>query len=543
LGIIAPMSAPLPQPSDAPAPRSSPDNRQEQGAPNLVAVLDMGASAIRLAIAEVGPNQRPRIIEEASKGVLLGRDTFSYGAIRSQTIDATITALSGFTQIMKEYGVAQVHAVATSAVREARNGDMFLDRVHARTGVLFEIINEAEESRLVFLAVRDALKRQAALRGARTLLAEVGGGSTSLTLLRRGEPIRSGLYALGSVRLRQQLDLRRHGQEIQIALLRRYVANVIEEIRLEIPLNRITHFIAIGGDVRFAASQILERADAEPERAITRDQFLAFCDEVERLDEDGLIERFRLPAVEAETLVPALVIYRALLSETAARRVLISDASLRAGVLLDVAQPSTRVTAEDFEQQVLAGADALGQRYRLDREHGHHVATLAASLFDQLREEHGLGDRERLLLKVAGLLHDVGIYISLRAHHKHSQYILAESQIFGLSAEETAIVSNIARYHRRGFPQRSHVPYVALDRQDRLVVTKLAAILRIANALDAEHMQKVQAVRVVRRGSTWVLQLEGSGDLTMERIAATARADMFVETFGRQVLLEPRGAA
>ena len=221
----------------------------------------------------------------------------------------------------------------------------------------------------------------------------------------------------------------------------------------------------------------------------------------------------------------------------------VSSASLRAGLLLEMTEPTGRLSVEDFEQQVLESADTLGQRYRVDREHGQQVATLAARLFDELREEHGLGDRERLLLKVAGLLHDIGIYVSLRGHHKHSQYILAESQIFGLSAEETAIVSNLARYHRRGTPQRTHVPYVALDRRDRLVVNKLAAILRIANALDAEHVQKVRAIHVTRRGSTWVLQLEGTGDLTMERLAATARADMFVETFGRQVIVQPPGAA
>jgi exopolyphosphatase/guanosine-5'-triphosphate,3'-diphosphate pyrophosphatase len=513
------------------------------GSPTLVAVLDMGASAIRLAIAEIVPGARPRIIEEASKGVLLGRDTFSLGAIRSQTLDAAISALTGFRQIMDGYGVGEVRAVATSAVREARNGEMFLDRIQARTGVTFDIINEAEESRMVFLAVRDALKRQAAFRGARTLLAEVGGGSTSLTLLRRGEPNRSGVYALGAVRLRQQLDLRRHGPEIQLALLRRYVANVIEEIRLEIPLSRITHVIAIGGDVRFCASQISDGDNDTHDWEIPRERFLAFCDEVERLDEDGLVERFRLPAVEAETLGPALLVYRALLSETAAQKVVVSDASLRGGMLLDFMDPGGRLSVEDFERQVLASAESLGQRYRWDRDHGHHVAVLATRLFDELREEHRLGDRERLLLKVAALLHDVGIYVSLRAHHKHSQYILSASQIFGLSDEETAIVSNLARYHRRGTPQRSHIPYVALNRQDRLLVNKLSAILRIANALDAEHAQKVRDLRIVRIGSTWLLELQGTGDLTMERLAATARADMFVETFGRQLVVQPAGLA
>jgi exopolyphosphatase/guanosine-5'-triphosphate,3'-diphosphate pyrophosphatase len=442
---------------------------------------------------------------------------------------------------MNSYGVENVRAVATSAVREARNGDVFLDRIRARSGVEFDIINEAEESRLVFLAVRDALARNTAFRGARTLLVEVGGGSTSLTLLRRGEPNRSGVYALGAVRLRQQLDLRKHSQDIQVALLRRYIANIIDEIRLEIPLSRVTQLIAIGGDVRFAASQLAESDGSELTRQIGRDQFLAFCDEVERLDEDGIVERFRLPAVDAETLGPALMVYRALVMETGARNVVVSDATLRGGMLLDAADPGGRLSAEDFERQVMASAEALGQRYRLDRDHGLHVSALAIRLFDQLCEEHGLGDRERLLLRVASLLHDVGIYVSLRAHHKHSQYILAASQIFGLSDEDTAIVSNIARYHRRGFPQTSHVPYVALDRQDRLLVNKLAAILRVANALDAEHAQKVRDFRLVRRASTWLLELEGTGDLTMEVLAASARADMLVETFGRQLVVQAAG--
>src|SRR5207344_2250604 len=220
------------------------------------------------------------------------------------------------------------------------------------------------------------------------------------------------------------------------------------------------------------------------------------CDEVERLDDDNLVNRFRLPVGEAETLLPALLVYRALLSQTAARSVVISDASLRVGMLLDFTLPQGRLGAEDFERQVLASAEAVGHRFRFDRSHGHHVAMLAARLFDDLRDEHGLSDRDRLLLQTASILHDVGIYVSLRAHHKHSQYLLAAAQIFGLSNEETAIVANVARYHRRGMPQDSHLPYVALDRRDRLIVDKLAAILRLANALDAEHLQKVSTVRV-----------------------------------------------
>ena len=505
-------------------------------------MLDMGASAVRLVIAELSPGGPIRVLEEASRGVLLGRDTFASGAVRAQTADGVIKALEGFRRLMDGYGVGQVHAVATSAVREAGNRDVFLDRVRNRTGITFEVINEAEESRLIYLAVRDALRSDPAFTGAWTLLAEVGGGSTSLTLLSRGEPQRSGMYALGAVRLRQQLDVRRLSHEMQVALLKRYIHHVVEEIRLEIPLRRVTQFIAIGGDVRFAASQICDDPLEGPSRAVERERFLAFCADVERLDEEHVVDRFRLPTVEADTFVPALLVYRALLAETVAKRLVVSEGSLRAGLLIDLNEPEGVVSAQDFERQVLTSAEALGARYRFDRAHGRHVAMLATRLFDELNGEHGLSPRERLLLQVAALLHDVGVYVSLRAHHKHSQYILAASQIFGLSDEETALVSNIARYHRRGMPQRSHVPFIALDRQDRLIVRKLAAILRVANALDAQHAQTVENVRLIGRGDGWILELEGDGDFTMEQLAGTARADMFVETFGRKLSLRAAGA-
>jgi exopolyphosphatase/guanosine-5'-triphosphate,3'-diphosphate pyrophosphatase len=517
------------------------DEEKERRSPELVAVLDMGASAIRVVVGEIAPNRTIRTIEEASRGVPLGRDTFSSGTIRPGTIETALAALDNFRHIVESYGVTQVRAVATSAVREARNVDLFLDRIQRRTHFAFDIIDEAEESRLLFLAVKHELRRWPALRGAWTLLTEVGGGSTSLTMLRRGQPNRSGVYALGAVRLRQQLGLRGLPHEVQLSLLRRSIANVIEEIKTDNQLRRVNAMVALGGDVRFAASQILEQSSDEGVWELPRDAFLTFCDQMERLDQDQLIERFRLPAVEAETLVPSLLVYRALLSETAARTLRVSGASLRTGLLIDLADPGGPSSDLDFEHQVLASAESLGHKHRFDADHGRHVALLAMQLFDALREDHGLSDRERLLLQVAALLHDIGMYVSLRAHHKHSQYLLAASQIFGLSNEETAVVSNIARYHRRGWPQDSHVPYIALDRDNRLVVDKLAALLRVSNALDAEHLQKVTGLRVDRSQRPWILEIEGTGDLTMELLASKARADMFAQTYGQELTIRRTG--
>jgi exopolyphosphatase/guanosine-5'-triphosphate,3'-diphosphate pyrophosphatase len=505
-------------------------------ATRAIAVIDIGASAVRVVVAEVAPGRRPTVLEEASRGVALGKDTFSSGRIGARTIDAALKALGGFKRLMDGYGVTEYRAVATSAVREASNADMFLDRVRVRTGIDVEVIDGAEESRLTYLAVRDRLSGHAAMQDGLTLLVEVGAGSADLTLLDRGQPIQSGVYPLGAIRMRQSLGNWQGSHEQRIRLMTRHVLNIIGDIREEMPLASAQHMVALGHDVRFAAAQLSEPGP-DGIQQVEREQFIEFCQRIEAMDQDTIADRFRLAPVDAETLAPALLVGRSLLGATAAGWLTVPDASLRAGLLVDLARSEGEPEFADFSRQVLASAAALGEKYRYDASHARQVARLAARLFDELRDEHRLPDRKRLLLQVAAMLHDVGVYVSLRAHHKHSQYILDASQIFGLSREETAVVANIARYHRRALPQDTHLPYVALDREDRLVVNKLGAILRLANALDAEHGGKVSDLRVVREGGSWAVELEGAGDLTMELLSASARADMFVETFGRPLVV------
>ncbi|PYT06063.1 MAG: phosphatase, partial [Acidobacteria bacterium] len=297
-----------------------------------------------------------------------------------------------------------------------------------------------------------------------------------------------------------------------------------------------THFIALGGDVRFAASRLggLESAEGSV-RFVKEPDFIAFCDQLAGEQVDGLVDRYRLPPADAETLVPALLAYRELLLATSAEEITVPDASLRAGILLDLAVGEDARRREDFNRQVLASATALGEKYRYDAAHAQNVARLAVRLFDELKAEHGLEDRDRLLLEVAALLHDVGIYINRRAHHKHSHYILSVSDIFGLSREDMGVVANVARYHRRAPPQKSHLFYMALDRETRVRVNKLAAILRVANALDADHMRKVRDVTLVRQEDDWILEVQGAGDLTMERLATLARSDLLTEVFGQKL--------
>jgi exopolyphosphatase/guanosine-5'-triphosphate,3'-diphosphate pyrophosphatase len=523
------------------APKDPPPAPPE--APRPLAVLDLGASAIRLLIAEAPPGQPTRILEEATRGVLLGKDTFTHGRLGAPTIEATLKALEGFRRLMDTYGVVRYRAVATSAVREAANRDAFLDRVRLRTGIDVEVIDGTEENRLTYMAVRETLRDQPALLAGDTLLVEVGGGSADISFLRKGQPAHSGTYPLGSIRMRQSVASWQGTTDQGIRLLRRHIHNVVDDIRREMPLREAKHFIALGGDVRFAAAQMRDAGSAvqnDGMAVLPREPFLSFVDQISSADVEQLAEEHRLHQADAETLIPALLAYRELLFETGAESVAVPDASLRAGLLLDVTQADSRQGFEDFSRQVLASAAALGDKYRWDVAHGRAVAQLSVGLFDQLRAEHGLGDRERVLLEVAALLHDIGNYVNLRGHHKHTWYLLSVSEIFGLSRDDMSIVANVARYHRRAMPQKSHLPYMALDRDARLTVNKLSAILRLANALDADHLQKVKDVKVLSEDDEWVLEVDGAGDLTMERLASLARADFLTEVFGRRVTFRER---
>jgi exopolyphosphatase/guanosine-5'-triphosphate,3'-diphosphate pyrophosphatase len=510
--------------------------------PETVAVIDIGASAVRLVVAELAVGRAPFVIEEAVRGVSLGKDTFSTGRIGPATMEAALRALEGFKQLMNEHGASRYRAVATSAVREAANADMFLDRVQVRAGLHVEVIDGSEESRLVYLAVRNRMAGHPALSAPHTLLVEVGGGSADITLLAGDRPKYSGVYPLGSVRMRQNLRHWSGDRERRVRILTRNIGNVVRDIHRDIPIQSADFLIALGGDIRLAAQELIDAPEGSIGE-VPRDLFLEFCARVEKLDEADLIDRFGLSPGDAETLVPALLVYRALLLETAAAGITVPHASLRVGLLVDVAGASAEGGPQglaDFSSQVLASAESLGEKYRYDATHSRAVASLAMRLFDELKDEHGLEARDRLLLEVAALLHNVGVFVGLRAHHKHAQYLIQASEIFGLSDDDRAVIANVVRYHRRGPPQQSHLPYMALDRLDRVRVNKLAALLRIANALDAEHSQKVQDLKVRAVDGGWVLEVQGIGDLAMERMTVDARADLFQDVFGRA--LSWRGA-
>jgi exopolyphosphatase/guanosine-5'-triphosphate,3'-diphosphate pyrophosphatase len=246
-----------------------------------------------------------------------------------------------------------------------------------------------------------------------------------------------------------------------------------------------------------------------------------------------------MPYADAEALYPALLFYANFLSETKAEGVIVPMVTIRDGLLIELAQMFSGYKRTDVSRQVINSARHLGKKYDYSEPHALCVASLSLKLFDLLKEDHGLGPKERLLLEVSAILHDIGMFISVSGHHKHSSYLVDAADIFGIRKADKNIISNVVRYHRRATPQPTHVSYMSLPKTDRAIASKLAAILRVADSLDRSHQQKIRNFTLERAGGTYHLWVdEEVGDVSIERDGLLKKADMFTDVFGAPIILK-----
>jgi exopolyphosphatase/guanosine-5'-triphosphate,3'-diphosphate pyrophosphatase len=503
-----------------------------------VGAIDIGSSGIRLVIAQVLPDGKVDVLEQLQRGVRLGQDTFRRSRLSGETMRAAIAILRDYRRILDLYGVKLSRAVATSAVREAVNADAFLDRVLMATGLEVAVIDTSEESRLTVSAVRQGLGGAFGVDRSDTLIAEVGGGSTLLTILHQGEIAASQSLRLGSIRLQEMLATTYEPPARSAELLRHQIGNVVSVISSSLPLKKIRVFIAVGGDARFAAAQVGKPSPVAGVHLVPRAEFDKLVERCELHTIEELAKLYGLSFAEAETLDSALLVYQALLHATRARELIVSGVSMRDGLVMDLARSVTGKEDAAQSESVLQSAMAVAEKYRVDEHHARNVSQLAVTLFDKLQAEHGMRPQHRLLLRVAGLLHEVGGFVSSRSHHKHSYYLIANSEIFGLTHEEIQVVALAARYHRRSCPKPAHMEYMALPRETRMLVSKLAALLRVADALDRGHAQQVRDIRCELQEDELIITVPGVSDLALERRALVTKADLFEEIYGLKIRLE-----
>ena len=529
--------------------------------PPLAAVIDIGSGAVRMQIAQVvrdaAAPEAMHYLENVSYPLSLGRDTFTTGKISFDKVDKACALIKNFLHLAKGYGVraGNVRTVASTAIREAGNINYILDQIKIKTGVDVHVMDDLEEKRYIYKLLahysEDLLKKSA-------VIVYIGTGSIGVNLITDGKMPRTWNIRVGSLRMSELFgDLQDYTREFY-RLMEEYLAGFTYKLSDELPAG-IKHFIVTGQDTDTivalqAATPALQAATSgtygegllsrleagsdvvasqwaafdAPVFDFPRKDFEAFYEKIKRKTPDRISADYNIDAEKAESILPAACIFHNLLACTDARAITASRMLPSDAVLFETLHPK-RFAAIDkrFDQGTQLSAKELAKRHRANIPHGELVQSFAAMIFARLRKLHGLGKRDELLLDVAAYLHDIGESVNTLDHHKISHELIRRSDIVGLTQAEQEIVALICRNHT-GAPRLSN----SLPPEATVRISKLAAMLRLADAMDRSHTQKSARAEARFSENTLLITLFSEKSMALEQWAFRDKARFFEEVFG-----------
>lgn len=505
-----------------------------------LAAIDIGSNSIKLVVVDAAASDSFAVLAREKEPVRLGHDTLLHEHLSDSAIERAADCIRRFRSIAEARGAEQVMAVATASVREADNAAAFIEEIARQTGVQVEVLSSIEEARLIGLAV----SRGCVPVGASLINIDIGGGSTEISLVQEGVPKQLFSVKLGAVGLTEEFitsdpvkpkELRALRNEISAALER--PSRELREANWQYATGTSGTILAIGEILRL---RLLKTADHKSQAAQPAGAEIPL-NQLERLNarlsEMDISERRSQPGISTQR--SEIIIAGGQILEGAMRALSINvmrtcDWALREGVIMDrlrELEAESRPPVPDIADQRLRGVHAVGRRFGYEEAHAFHVARLAETIFDQLAPLYKLARRERILLSAASLLHDIGYHIAHESHHKHSLYLIKFSELTGFSEAERLVIANVARYHRGTTPRERHPEYAALNQADRETVCRLAAILRVSDALDKSYDCRVRDVRCIHNSQVMHMQLRSSLDCEKEILAAEQKGDLFESAF------------
>jgi exopolyphosphatase / guanosine-5'-triphosphate,3'-diphosphate pyrophosphatase len=504
-----------------------------------IAVIDVGTNSVHMVLAEVLPDFSYKILDRFKDMARLGNGAFESQRLSDEAISRGLSVVGRLVTLAKNKGYERIIAVATSAVREAKNGGDFIDLVKEQTGLRVRVISGAEEARLIFLAVKNSVP----MTEQPSLAIDVGGGSVEVMAGNREQLLDAKSLKLGAIRLADQFLKRTPPSEGMLKALENLVTEQLKLTLDGFKPKRFDNLIATSGMAANLAEVIHLRRTSRPLPQLNLATVsLKEVKEIEQVLRHSTIkERLAIPGLDpkrGDTLFPATIVIRRLMELSGRDELILCDKAIREGVIYDfIERHRERIKAEaDIPDLRRRNVLALARRCHVPETHSLHVAALALRLFDQTKRLHNLGDTERDWLEFASILHDIGYLINERQHHKHTHYLITHSEVGGLSSEELMVIANIARYHRRAHPSRKHDAYDELTPKLQRTVRILSALLRIADGLDRTHFSVVTTVDV-KIGATIKIIAHVTGDAELEAWAAKGRADLFERIFRRRVQL------
>ena len=505
------------------------------------AAVDIGSNSIRLLIAETTADSRNKLPAistlQADRSVTrLGASVFQTGRLSEEAIASLCSQLERMAALYRKMEVAGVRVVATAAVRDASNQHEFIERASQAAGTPVEIISGQEEARLIHLGVQSRWPRP----HGRVLIVDVGGGSCEVILSEGGQLVTAFSKPLGAVRLTEVFlksdpptdqELHRLDKSIDERL-------AAPATRIGLGFDRVIATSATAAAVVCAINRVprARREEADRLRATTQ-QIRKFFRETRKLDLAGRRKIGGIGPRRAEIIVAGTAVFLRVLEKFRQPSMYYLAAGVRDGIIADLAIRGVGRELTHLTSDQRRVAEEMARRYGVNLKHAKKVGVLASEIFEALRPLHRLPPDMGKLLEAAAYLHDVGHFVSDTGHHKHSAYIVENSDMPGFTDEERQLIATLCRYHRKAMPAQRHPNYQALSAETRRSALQLIPILRLADALDRGHEQRVERVGCEMRNGAIVLRLESDQDVDLEQWAAERAGEMFRQVYNTPLIV------
>lgn len=506
--------------------------------PDLFAAIHLGSEQVSLQIVEYKSISDIKIIEEASRKVTLGEETFKTGKLSFSAVADVCELLKGYRRTLSEYGVKDFRIMATTAVREATNQPYVIDQIRIKTGFEVEVVDMPQEIFLKYIALYKTVEEHGLVNAQDSLLfVDISSGGLGITLYKNGAIKYQQNIHIGALRIKESFEKHQRDANYFHEALSEYIFSTIDAVETELSHQKIKYLVLSGVETRLLL-KMLGRKQSQQLEYVSLEEFYKLYQQVKGLKLPQIMATFNLTEARAEMVLPTIVLYKQILGLTTVEHIVIPGNQLIDGFILKhTAEKVQDGWMSVIDSQILSLVRGIGIKYKHDIKHSAAVERFSLQLFDKMTKVHGLGKRERFLLKVACMLHDIGKFVCLRRHYFYSYRLIISSDIFGFSDEERAVMANIAHYHSKGTPSNNDLNFAVLTKENKVLVAKLAAIIRLADAIDRSHRQKVTDCDVVIKGDEMHILVAGKEDLSLEEWTFDDKREFFQEVYGIKPIL------
>lgn len=506
------------------------------------AAIDVGSYELAMKIFEFNQKGSMREIDSIRHRIDLGTDTYAAGKISNERVDELCHVLREFSQIMKTYQVEDYRAYGTSAVRETENTTIVLDQIEQRTGIRIEVLSNSEQRFLDYKSIASKGERFSQVIEKGTAIVDIGGGSIQISLFDKDSLITTQNLKLGVLRLQERLNhLNAKPAMVEEIVDELVSAQLMVFKKLYLKDSTIQNIIVVDDYL----SAWVKKENAGPDTSFSfadMEMYEVLMKQIRTKSREEMALALHIPEENVPLLLISAVLMKRVIKVMNAEMIWAPGVTLCDGIAYDYAEKMKWITScHDFEQDIIACARNISKRYMGSRRRSETLETLTMTIYDSMKKHHGLSKRERLLLRLAAILHDCGKYISMVNLAECSYQIIMATEIIGLSHVEREIVANVVKFNHSDFVYFHELESKTMDREAYLTMAKLTAILRIANGLDRSHKQKFTDIKAVVKENTLTITVDTQKDITLEKGLFEHRAAFFEEVFSvRPVIKQKR---